>query len=432
MLHRLSLIPLLVLAAGYSAHAATGYLNPVPDRAIGQSKDYFGGAVAMGDVTGDGKPDLVVGARFARGENGAVHVYSGADGSLVRSHGSVLISAQLGASVACTDVNRDGYADVIAGGPHAYRFGLKNAGRVQVFSGRDGSTLYDFCGEESGLQFGESVAAADLNGDGCPEVLVGAPLAGLKNKPGTGVVYAYSGKDGSFLREFRGPRQWSMAGQSIAVADLDRDGVPEVIAGAADFNPKQLPSDGSVLVFSGRTGGLLNELTGDSRVRGLGQSLAVGDVNGDGHPDVVTGAPGSVTNGQIYAGAVLVFSGRDSALLCQIEGETHAALGQSVAMADVNGDGRREIIAGAADAVPDDYRKRGDFPSIGDVRVYAGTGELLEQRRGDLKNDLLLGWSIATADLNHDGAAEVLAGCPNGGNPPGTALLFWGVPSAVH
>jgi hypothetical protein len=430
MLRRLSLIVLLVLGAGYSAHAATRLLGSNPDRAIGQSKDYFGGATAMGDVTGDGVPDLVIGAPKARSENGAVHIYSGADGSHVRSLGSILIHSHFGMAVACADVNRDGCADVIVGAPHASRYGHINAGRVQVYSGRDGMPLLELYGEEGYLQFGQSVAAADLNGDGFPEILVGAPLSTLKSRPSSGAVYAYSGRDGSFLREFRGPRRWMLTGQSIAVADLDRDGVPEVIAGATGYHPRAIAA-GSVVVFSSQTGEVLRELSDDS-VRELGRSVAAGDVNGDGYPEIIAGAPATPVSGVSYSGAVLVFHGREGTLLRKITPETHAALGQSVTTADVNGDGRREIIVGAPDAVPDEYHDRGEFPSIGDIRIYSGAGELLERRHGDLKNDWLLGWSVAAADLNRDGAAEVLAGAPNGGNPPGTALLFRGVPGTAR
>jgi hypothetical protein len=134
------LVTVGVVAQRDSAAAADGALayalsspDPTPDYT-------FGSAVATGDVNGDGMAEVIVGAPF----DNEVHVFAGADGSLLYSLSmpNPTSGATFGQALATGDVNGDGKADIIVAAPSETVGSNSNQGRVYVFSGADGTLLY--------------------------------------------------------------------------------------------------------------------------------------------------------------------------------------------------------------------------------------------------------------------------------------------------
>ncbi len=143
---------------------------------------FEGAMAAIGDVDGDGLCDFAVGVTYTFFGHDGVKVLSGVDGSVLYStslsagSGATGITG-IGRSVcAAGDIDGDGIGDFVAG---AYDLSL-NRNRVAAFSGVDGSYLSNNfeSGAGSVLGLGESIAnLGDLTGDGCDELLVGAPEA---------------------------------------------------------------------------------------------------------------------------------------------------------------------------------------------------------------------------------------------------------------
>ena len=110
--------------------------------------------------------------------------------------------------------------------------------------------------------------------------------------------------------------------------------------GASEADPNGKYGAGSVYLYSGVDGAVLWQLDGDSAYDGLGTSVAgTGDINGDGIPDVIIGAPMSFL-GRHSAGFARVCSGADGTTLLRFEGaEDQDHLGFAVAAAgDINRD----------------------------------------------------------------------------------------------
>jgi hypothetical protein len=220
---------------------------------------------------------------------------------------------------------------------------------VHVLSGRDGSTLrvllssFWVGGVDTG--FGGSVAGpGDIDGDGCPDVLVGAPFTNYDGYT-RGSVFLFSGRTGGVLRQIDGTAPHGQLGTVARLGDIDHDGTPDFLVGAPT-DPAGGPNSGSVWIFSGRDSAVLRVLRGNSG-EAFGSFLAdAADVNGDGFPDIAVGAPLAVSWGA-QVGAVRVYSGRDGALLSEVYGQQpFDYVGPCAFAGDLNGDGIGDLVAG--------------------------------------------------------------------------------------
>jgi hypothetical protein len=173
----------------------------------------------------------------------------------------------------------------------------------------DVKVLYEIRGEAKGGQFGWIARRiGDVDGDKVEDWTTSAPTFSVDNQP-AGRVYAYSGKRGKLLWKQTGTDGEQLGIGIEGAGDTNADGVPDVIAGA--------PGSGYAYVYSGRDGKLLLKVGSGIAGDAFGRHVAtVGDVNGDGHDDVVVGAPGAKGG----AGAAYVYSGKDGALLLTLTG----------------------------------------------------------------------------------------------------------------
>lgn len=337
------------------------------------------------------------------------------------------------AVAAAGDVDGDGYDDILFGSGGGGVEGEDTRAFAAVYSGRTGETLFTF--SDGFTEFGASVASAgDVNSDGRPDLLIGSPRWSAEGGPASvGRAYLYSGADGSLLRTFEGVEATDRFGFSVAPAgDVDADGVPDLVFGApgADRNGTDR---GRAEVYSGADGSLIWRflgfaITDDSR---FGYSVApAGDVNNDGFDDLIIGAPGSTTGRIDAPGAAFVYSGKTGSTLWIFNrGQSRDEFGFSVAGAgDVDGDGRPDVLVGAPSA---DGEGTGTVPSGGRAVVYSGAdGHLIHEFFGNRPNGNL-GASVAAAgDVNGDGRADLLIGAPSA-NPQARADVFSGADGSV-
>jgi len=394
--------------------------TPIPlDHPTPQADARFAEALAgVGDVNGDGVTDLLVGAPFqilaGNLNQGRAFVFSGADRSLLLTldHPAPQGLALFASAVAgAGDVNRDGRADLLVGAPGQRVGGRANQGQAYVLSGTDGRLLLTLDNPipQPDAAFGAAVAGAgDVNGDGAPDLLVGAPEQDEGSGSNQGQVFVFSGTDGRLLLTLVSTDRRSAVrfGSAVAAAgDVNGDGAPDLLVG-------NMFGSGEVEVFSGADGSLLPTLDPPDTA---GRAVAgIGDVNGDGAPDLLVGAPSADVGGEFDQGRAFVFSGSDASLLRALDlpiPETGAELGSSVAGAgDVNGDGVPDILAGA----PGRDVAGGEL-NQGQAFVFSGADASVLLTLDDPNPDSLAGFGEVVAgigDVDRDGAPDFLVGAP--------------------
>jgi hypothetical protein len=407
-----------VVYGGASAQGSVfltdAYAGPTLRGAAAQ--DQFGDALAAGDFNGDGRNDLAVSASWAdaagRADSGVVYLFRGAGAEfpsvdLATQAASVTIwgagaGNRCGSAVALGDLDGDGRDELIIGCPRA-----SPAGRVYAVPGSSSSQpAIDLaaCGAAvviegtlAGGEFGAALATGAANQDAMDDLLVGAPYASPVDRSGAGAAY--------------------------------------LILGSAPFGA--IPSGGQAAALT-----VLGAAANDN----LGSAVALGDLDGDNRGDLVLGAPGASPAALTGAGAAYavllpqslpaaVDLATASAAITLAGTESYDKLGTAVGVADLDGDGRLDLLAGAPNGDPPGRPQAGVLWAVSGARVAAGRGASVVITAPDLivygagSSDRAAS-SLAVGDFNTDGQLDLTIGAPRSdtalGMDAGSAYLVPG------
>jgi uncharacterized repeat protein (TIGR01451 family) len=301
------------------------------------SKLAFLGSTILGDPSTAGVinveisnlPGMLGGPIFATGADAGgrpqVNVYDARTGVLKFSFFAFDPGFTGGVRVAIGDINGDGIPDIVtAAGPG-------DRPLVEVFDGATGAMIRSFLAFDPSFTGGVTVAVGDVNGDGFGDIIVGADAGGVP------AVKVCSGKDGSLLAAFLAYTPDFPGGVRVAAGNIDPDGRADIITGTG---PGGLPMVAVYDIDNGRASLLRGFLAFNPFFTG-GVYVGTGDVNGDSRADIITGA------GAGGLPAVEVFSGLDASLLAGFFAyDPRFTGGVRVAAADLNGDGRADILTG--------------------------------------------------------------------------------------
>jgi hypothetical protein len=279
---------------------ATGSPTPLLTLHGEHDGDAFGFAVASaGDVNGDHHADVMVGAtrNDAAGLNaGRAYVFSGADGSLLYSMDGERAGDLFGSGTDRTDdLNGDGVGDLLVGARNA---GHAHDGRVYAFSGANGHRIWASAPDKSARDLGWFFVAdvGDLNHDGISDVY-GGDFTYSVGGVNRGRVEIFSGVDGSVIRSWTGSSANQGFGPGREAGDVDGDHVPDIAVGSYTSSDG-VKGAGKVEIFSGATGDRLRLITSTNQHENFGfDTVGLGDTNGDGHPDLLVSA---ATGGTVY------------------------------------------------------------------------------------------------------------------------------------
>ncbi len=442
-----------------------------------------GHSIAIGDINGDGKGDLIIGApgldSLSRQLEGRVYVFFGSswiggqkdlntESADLEIVGSQLHSG-LGTAVISADVNGDQIDDLIMSEPGTTVNNREKVGTVSIVFGKSSfpiqMTISDaevqIHGEAEFDEFGEALAIGNVNHDDYNDLIVGVRFADLPDISNAGKVFVFHGvidwsssidlSQGTADLTVLGVRENQFMGNAVAAGDLNDDGWDDLIIGNFKANSDIGFIDIGktyVLFMSDSTKKLIDlavkdpdiTVAGEREQDHLGIAVTSGDFNGDKLTDLAIGARRADDGNPVNAGKVYVFE-NDGAWPGEIDlatdtsditivGDADAVnLGISLAFGKVDNDDIDDLIMGAPFSSPEGRTQSGES------FVFLGSSSFPAKAKfqTDVSDVIvvgaaashLLGNAVAVGDVNGDGQSDVVVAAEDA-KPAGRVYVLLG------
>lgn len=401
------------------------------------------------DINGDGYPDFVVGApNYPSGTNaGRVYIFyssatgptqtlfSGANQTLDGTAGSYF-----GTHALLSDFNQDGFVDLFVcasvPGTASTNRGYLYTGTSTGISTSISLTFVPPLGGSSGEHCKTNPVVGDFNGDGFPDLAVGDVTGS------SGQVYIYNGGSSGLsstpTTTISGTSS-NFGGYTLAVGDINGDGYTDLASGTSTVLSKD------VFIFHGSSSGLANSITSSTTSiltgGGLSNRLAFGDINNDGYDDLIAGDTTVSTNtGKLYiyfsngtslsttSGFTINGNGTNQHFPAS-GGTPNYQYAKTIAIADINQDGKNDLIVGNGTATSPSANQGSVFIFYGcsTNTLCASNGGLASSASvvlsGSTASDLF-GYSISISDVNGDGLPDLFASAKGYSSNKGGLYVF--------
>lgn len=396
-----------------------------PDWTVTGANSRFAAAVELLDGNGDGRDDVLIGEPNHDGgqtDEGRVLLYvTGSDGrpaATPKTAESNVGGVNFGAALRSVgDLDADGREDFVAGLPATTLQGsfVLVRGSADGFSQTSAQVVIS---PQTSDRFGSSFAIGDVDGDGLPDLAVGAPQRNslLADE---GAIAIHGGlPGGTFTNDpvalIRSGDTGALLGLSVAIADLDDDGLDDLIGGAPGFGAGD---EGAIFTLRGRV-----VMPGNMYV--ATDTFVSPDIAGETFgvaatrlgTDVLISGEGSAQEGALYQlSGLLTLAGPIA------KGQDTDSFGRGLAVGDVNGDGYDDILVGAWLAGLND---------AGAIHLFLGDENGFQTSPSwtalGPSTQATFGFAVATGDVDADGSDDVLVGFPSVGfaTPEGASLFY--------
>lgn len=361
------------------------------------------------------------------------------------------------------DINGDGYEDIIFGSYNATVTGSTDNGVINIIYGSatsltdqtaDASNVVTYTGEYAYDWAGLNVGAADIDGDGYDDILVGAPQYGYQSGSAWGgAVYIIYGSannltGGSLATTVRitSAQDQEYLGYDVnSLGDVDGDGYYDFGVGSLFYDNTGTNAEGATYIVYGSAtrftntsiGSIATRFVGEGSGDSLGSSVnGVGDMNGDGYDDWMTGAP---YYGETNVGALYVIYGSATRPAAGSIGQFPRLTGERqddyvsymmTSAGDMNGDGLADAIIGVSNANTD------TLTDVGHSYIIYGSATALTSQvisafpkiSGIAASDLA-GLYVTSGRLNNDTYSDIIIAAPYTDSPTansGTVYLILG------
>jgi hypothetical protein len=409
----------------------------------------LGSNIFVADVDGDGLLEiitggysykLVFGSQTARKAPLNIWSWNGRNITLEKSH---KWDGRIGCLTA-GDANGDGVTEIFTAGSVTDYTGSNAELRIWRWDGETLTLKTSYEWADTNMRSPSSLLISDVDKDGTPEILTCGRYSSGDQSEAQLSIWHWN----ETSLNLKASVEWCVANvsnaNSLYVYELNNDGVNEIITGGYAYDQKN--SSGQLRIWHWNGEELFLKANEEWRLKDNGYGLTItgkvqgntvvnhvkaGDVDGDGTPEIITG--GFAYDGEKVAAQLRIWNWNGQTLTLEKSQEwttQDTVEVRGISIADVDGDGREEIVTSGGSGTLGSFEENSTTPELAQLRVWSwdGTAMTLEQSEDWYIDEGAYAQNLATGDLDRDGVIEIVTvGCTYFSNMCDPGMRIWSI-----